>query len=57
MSGRFFFFFFPLNKKVDSPSILHFLGGFQRLERFRHMIWSISSIELISAQLHHAFLA
>ena len=57
MSGRFFFFFFfPLNKKVDSPSILHFLGGFRRLERFRHMIWSISRIELISAQLHHAFL-
>ena len=36
-------FFFSLNKKVDSPSILHFLGGFRRLERFRHMIWSISS--------------
>ena len=42
MSGRIFFFF-SLNKKVDSPSILHFLGGFCRLERFRHMIWSISS--------------
>ena len=36
-------FFFSLIKKVNSPSILHFLGGFQRLEWFRHMIWSISS--------------
>ena len=25
---------FPLNKKVDSPSILHFLGGFRRLSDF-----------------------
>ena len=36
-------FFFSLNRKVDSPSILHFLGDFRRLEQFRHMIWSISS--------------
>ena len=35
MSGRKFF---SLNKKVDSPSIPHFLGGFRRLERFHHMI-------------------
>ena len=25
---------FPLSKKVDSPSILHFLGGFRRLSDF-----------------------
>ena len=36
-------FFFSSHRKVDSPSILHFLGGFQKLEQFRHMIWSISS--------------
>ena len=34
---------FPLNKKIDSPSILHFLDGFRRLEQFRRTIWIISS--------------
>ena len=43
MSGRNFF---SLNKKVNSPSILHFLDGFRRLKRFCYTNRIISSISM-----------